>query len=110
AFLVRLPLWVLRHTLYRVRVVGAENIPATGPALLVANHVSHIDALIVLAAQRRKVRFLIWAPFMGVPFLRVVLRLARVIPVDPTSGPRAIVRSLRAASEALARGEVVCIF
>src|SRR5262245_43106061 len=72
-FLVRLPLWILRHTLYRVQAHGAENIPAAGPVLLVANHVSHIDALIVLSAQRRRIRFLIWAPFLGVPFLRVVL-------------------------------------
>lgn len=109
-FLVRLPLWILRHTLYRLHVVGADNVPATGPALLVCNHVSHIDALLVVAAQRRKIRFLIWAPYLGVPFLRVILRLLKVIPVDSTAGPRAIVQSLRTASEALAQGEVVCIF
>jgi acyl-[acyl-carrier-protein]-phospholipid O-acyltransferase/long-chain-fatty-acid--[acyl-carrier-protein] ligase len=109
-FLVRLPLWVLRHTLYRVHIHGAENIPKTGPALLVSNHVSHIDALLVLAAQKRQIRFLIWAPFLGVPFLRWALRLAKVIPVNSAAGPRAIVQSLRTAGEALARGEVVCIF
>src|SRR5205085_11778945 len=72
-FLVRLPLWLLRHTLYRLHVHGADNVPTTGPALLVCNHVSHIDALLVLAAQRRQVRFLIWAPYLGVPLLRWVL-------------------------------------
>src|SRR6202011_3080872 len=55
-------------------------------------------------------RFVIWAPFTRVPFLRVLLRLDRVIPIDSTAGPRAIVHSLRAASEALGKGEVVCIF
>ena len=110
AFLVRLPLWILRYTLYRVNAHGLENIPATGPALLVCNHVSHIDALLVLAAQKRKIRFLIWAPYLGVPFLRWLLRLAKVIPVNSAAGPRAIVQSLRTAGEALARGEVVCIF
>lgn len=108
--LVRFPLWLLRHSLYRVHVHGLENLPATGPALLVSNHVSHIDAILILAAQKRRVRFLIWAPYLGVPFLRWLLRLARVIPIDGGAGPRAIVASLRAAGEALAQGDVVCIF
>ena len=109
-FLVRVPLWLLAHSVYRLRVHGAQSIPATGPALLVSNHVSWIDALILLASTRRRVRFVIWAPFLGVPVLRLILRLARVIPIDSRSGPRAIIRSLRAASAALAKGEVVCIF
>ena len=109
-FLVRLPLWILRHTLYRLHVQGVEHIPETGPALLVCNHVSHIDALLVLAAQSRTIRFLIWAPYMGMPVLRWILRLGKVIPVNSAAGPRAIVQSLRTASEALANGEVVCIF
>jgi acyl-[acyl-carrier-protein]-phospholipid O-acyltransferase / long-chain-fatty-acid--[acyl-carrier-protein] ligase len=108
--LVRFPLWILRHTLYRLEVVGVEHIPDTGPALFVSNHVSHIDALLVLAAQQRRIRFLIWAPFLGVPFLRLILRLAKVIPVISAAGPRAIVQSLRTASAALANGEAVCIF
>jgi acyl-[acyl-carrier-protein]-phospholipid O-acyltransferase/long-chain-fatty-acid--[acyl-carrier-protein] ligase len=109
-FLVRLPLWLLTHTIYRLRAHGAEHIPVKGPALLVSNHVSYIDALIILAAQKRRVRFLVWAPFMGVPGLRWVLRLMHVIPIQGTSGPRAIIQALRAASDALAAGEVVCIF
>lgn len=109
-FLVRLPLWILTHTIYRVRLYGLENIPATGPALLVANHVSFIDAFLIMTATRRPVRFLIWAPFLGVPGLRVILRMAHVIPIQGTGGPRAIIQALRTASEALAAGELVCIF
>jgi acyl-[acyl-carrier-protein]-phospholipid O-acyltransferase/long-chain-fatty-acid--[acyl-carrier-protein] ligase len=56
------------------------------------------------------VRFLVWAPFMGVPGLRVLLKIADVIPIQGSSGPRAIMQALRTASEALAAGEVVCIF
>jgi len=108
--LVRLPLWILSHTLYRLRVYGCENVPAHGPALLVCNHVSHIDALLVLAAQRRRIRFVIWAPYLRVPGLRWLLRMANVIPIDNSSGPRAIIHSLRNASAALEHGEVVCIF
>src|SRR5207302_3959 len=80
--LVRLPLWLLRHTLYRLHAHGADHVPQRGAALLVCNHVSHIDALLVLAAQKRQIRFLIWAPYLGVPLLRWVLRLAKVIPVN----------------------------
>ena len=110
ALLGRFPLWILRHTLYRVHIHGAENIPATGPALIVSNHVSHIDALLIMLAQKRKIRFIVWAPFLGVPLLRWILRLARVIPIDGSAGPRAIIQALRQASDALAAGDVVCIF
>jgi acyl-[acyl-carrier-protein]-phospholipid O-acyltransferase/long-chain-fatty-acid--[acyl-carrier-protein] ligase len=108
--LVRLPLWVLKHTLYRLRVHGLENLPAQGPALLVCNHVSHLDALLLLAAQKRRIRFTVWAPYLRTPGLRWLLRLANVIPVDSSSGPSAILQSLREAGDALARGEVVCVF
>src|SRR5207245_1301218 len=108
--LVRVLLWLPAHLLYRARVFGRENIPATGGALLVCNHVSFIDAFLVFLAQRRVVRFLGWAPYTRVPGLRWLLKLARVIPIDGHGGPRSIVRSLRAASAALANGELVCIF
>jgi acyl-[acyl-carrier-protein]-phospholipid O-acyltransferase/long-chain-fatty-acid--[acyl-carrier-protein] ligase len=103
-------LWLPAHLLYRIRVIGREHVPATGPALFVCNHVSFIDAFLVFLAQPRLVRFLIWAPFTKVPGMRWFLRLAHVIPIDGSGGPRAIVQSLRMASEALAKGDVVCIF
>lgn len=107
---IRTVCWVLAHTVYRMDIRGRRNIPATGPALLVCNHVSFIDALLLFTAQRRTVRFIIWAPFLHVPVLRLLLRLARVIPIDSKAGPRAIIQSLRLASEALEKGELVCIF
>ncbi len=108
--LIRLLLWLPAHLLYRIRVFGAENIPPRGPALFVCNHVSFIDAFLVFLAQRRLVRFVIWAPYTRLPGVGLLLRLARVIPIDGSAGPRAIVRSLRAAGTALKNGEVVCIF
>jgi acyl-[acyl-carrier-protein]-phospholipid O-acyltransferase/long-chain-fatty-acid--[acyl-carrier-protein] ligase len=111
ALFVRLPLWLLRHTVYRLRVHGLENLPATGPALLVCNPVNHLDALLLLAAQRRRIRFVVWAPRPGPWWLRPLLRLANVVPIDTAEeGPRGIIQSLRAAGDALARGEVVCLF
>lgn len=107
---VRLLLWLPAKLLYRIQVHGQEFVPTTGPALIVCNHVSWIDALLVFLAQRREIRFLMWAPFTRVPGLRVLLKLARIIPIDGSAGPRAIVQALKAASECLSQGDVVCIF
>jgi acyl-[acyl-carrier-protein]-phospholipid O-acyltransferase/long-chain-fatty-acid--[acyl-carrier-protein] ligase len=108
--LVRVLLFLPAHLLYRIRVFGLENIPSQGPALLVCNHVSFIDAFLVFLAQKRLVRFVIWAPYTRLPGLGFLLRLARVIPIEGSAGPRAIIQSLRAASTALSNGQVVCIF
>lgn len=103
-------LWVLIHFLYRIKLVNVENVPATGPALLVCNHVSFMDGLIIWLNLRRRSRFIIWAPFTKMPGLRLLLWLARVIPIDASVGPRSIARALREASDALAKGELVGIF
>ena len=63
------------------RIATPTVFPATGPVLFVANHVSHIDAGLILAAQKRRVRFVIWAPYMRIPVLRLLLRWAGVIPI-----------------------------
>jgi len=107
---VRAFLWLLTRTVYRLRVVGLENVPKTGGALLVCNHLSFIDWLLLLAAQPRFIRFLIYAPYANLWGFRHLLRWARVIPIDGSGGPRAILKALRAASDALAAGELVCIF
>lgn len=109
-FFVRVPLWFITHIFYRIKAHGVENIPKTGAVLLVSNHVSHIDAGLIVAPQKRKIRFLIWAPFLKVPILGWLLKMAKVIPIRGSSGPRALINSLRTASEALAKGELVCIF
>jgi acyl-[acyl-carrier-protein]-phospholipid O-acyltransferase/long-chain-fatty-acid--[acyl-carrier-protein] ligase len=107
---VRAFLWLVTHTVYRVRVVGRENVPARGGALLVCNHLSFIDWLLLLAAQPRFVRFLVYGPYAQAWGLRHLLRWGKAIPIDGTSGPRAIVKALRTAADALAAGELVCIF
>lgn len=107
---LRMFLWLVTRTIYRVRIAGVENIPANGPALLVCNHVTYIDWLLLLAAQKRFIRFVIFAGWARRWGLRHLLRWANVIPIDAGAGPRAIVQSLHAASDALKRGELVCIF
>jgi acyl-[acyl-carrier-protein]-phospholipid O-acyltransferase/long-chain-fatty-acid--[acyl-carrier-protein] ligase len=108
--LVRIFLWIIAHTVYRLRVRGTENIPATGPALLVCNHVSYFDWLFLTIAQKRVIRFVIFAGWTKRFGLRHLLKWAGVIPIDKSGGLRSIVQSLRQASEALQRGELVCIF
>ncbi len=107
---VRLVAWIPVRLLYRMRIYGPEVIPPTGPVLLVCNHVSYIDAFLVFMAQKRPIRFVMWAPYLRLPGLRILLRLAQAIPIDGSAGPRAIVQSLRLAGEALANGDAVCIF
>ncbi|HVS39514.1 MAG TPA: 1-acyl-sn-glycerol-3-phosphate acyltransferase, partial [Gemmataceae bacterium] len=103
-------LWTIAHSIYWVRVIGRRNVPSRGAALLVCNHVSYVDWLLLMATQRRFIRFVVWAGWTKKWGLRHLLRWAGCIPIDGASGPRAIVKSLRAASDALARGEMVCIF
>jgi len=102
--------WIILKLLYRVRVVGKEHVPTSGPALIVCNHVSWLDGLFIYVNAPRRVRFLVWAPYLKTPFLRWLLKLGRVIPISSDGGPRQIVEAIRHASEALRRGEVVGIF
>jgi acyl-[acyl-carrier-protein]-phospholipid O-acyltransferase / long-chain-fatty-acid--[acyl-carrier-protein] ligase len=107
---VRWALTLFVRLFYRMRVIGQENIPAEGPALLVCNHVSYIDWILLLVAQRRVIRFVVFAGWTQTFFIRHLLRWGKVIPIDASSGPRAIVKSLQAAGEALGCGDLVCIF
>ena len=109
-WLLRIFLWFVTHSVYWLRVLGRSNVPSQGAALLVCNHVSYVDWLLLMASQRRFIRFVVWAGFTKTWGLRRVLQWGSCIPIDGAGGPRAVVKSLRAASDALARGELVCIF
>lgn len=105
---IRFFLWVLVKTLFRIRVVNPQNMPARGGALLVSNHVSHIDGILIEAAMPRETRFLIWKPYFELPALNWFLKRIHAIPV--AEAPRDAVQSIRAARQALADGQAVCIF
>ena len=62
-FLVRFVLWMATHTLFKIRIVGQENVPFRGPALLVANHMSHVDGFLISACVQRFIRFMVWKPY-----------------------------------------------
>ena len=108
-YFVRFVVWLLTNTLYRIRVVGAENIPLQGPALLVCNHVSFVDALLVGAPLPRFVRFMLHREYYDLKSLNWFFRLMRSIPVS-ANNRRDIVESLKRARNELEKGHVVCIF
>ncbi|MEE9226826.1 MAG: acyl-[ACP]--phospholipid O-acyltransferase [Acidobacteriota bacterium] len=109
AFL-RLCLILLTHTFYRLTVLGRNNLPEKGGALLVPNHVSFVDGLFVLASTDRPVRFLIDSDYFHNPFLRPFVKALGAIPISASKGPREILRAFRKAGEYLDAGDMVCIF
>ncbi|MHC4452267.1 MAG: AMP-binding protein, partial [Planctomycetota bacterium] len=109
AFL-RLIVFLYTHTLYRVTVRGAVHVPTKGGVLLTPNHVSTMDGLYLVASLDRPVRFVVEQEQYNRRFLRPLLKMAGAIPVSSNGSPKATMRALRAASEALDNGEVVCIF
>jgi acyl-[acyl-carrier-protein]-phospholipid O-acyltransferase/long-chain-fatty-acid--[acyl-carrier-protein] ligase len=108
--MVRLILWCATHSLYRLRVEGRENIPHTGGALLVANHMSFVDALFLIASTDRAIRFLIFKDIYDLPFIKPFASIIRAIPISSQLRPREMLQSLREASNAIRSGELVCIF
>jgi acyl-[acyl-carrier-protein]-phospholipid O-acyltransferase / long-chain-fatty-acid--[acyl-carrier-protein] ligase len=107
---VRLILWAVTHTFYRLRVEGRENIPERGGALLVANHLSFVDALLLIASTDRPIRFLIFKDIYELPFVTPFASLIRAIPISSQLRPREMLQSLREASHTIRSGELVCIF
>jgi acyl-[acyl-carrier-protein]-phospholipid O-acyltransferase/long-chain-fatty-acid--[acyl-carrier-protein] ligase len=106
-FLIRFSLWLLTHTVYRVHIVGKENVPFRGPALLVCNHLSHVDGLLVGACVQRFVRFLVYRQYSDHWALYGLLKLLKTIPIE---AGREALASLERARNELQDGHVVCIF
>jgi len=107
---LRVLLWIFSRLLYRVKVLGPGNVPAQGGALMVSNHVSYVDMLLILASTRRSVRFLIAEEVCALWFLKPLLRLFRVIPLPPELSQRELVKTLHKAANLIRAGEVVGIF
>jgi acyl-[acyl-carrier-protein]-phospholipid O-acyltransferase/long-chain-fatty-acid--[acyl-carrier-protein] ligase len=108
-FLIRFSLWLLTHTFYRIRIVGQEHVPFRGPALLVCNHLSHIDGFLVGACVQRFIRFMVYRPYYETAGIHWLLRKMNAIPVAAGSR-RDVVESLARARAELQSGHVVCIF
>ena len=108
--LLRFVLWFLTRTVYRIRVLGADNIPARGGALFVSNHLSLADGMLLLASTDRKVRFMVYKAHYELPWIKPFARILGVIPISSEQRPREMLKSLQAASDAIKNGEIVCIF
>src|SRR5262245_43677726 len=108
--LLRFVLWLLTRTIYRVRVLGRENIPGKGGALFVCNHLSFVDALFLIASTDRHVRFMMFSGIYELPYVQPFARILGAIPISSEQRPREMLKSLQTASEAIRAGEVVCIF
>lgn len=103
--------WLLVRSAYRLEVSGIERIPRDGAALLVCNHVSYVDTIVVTAACPRPIRWVIDHRIYALPVLRVLFRMLRAIPIARgTENPAMLARAYDAIAQALARGEVVGLF
>ena len=110
-FLMRFIIWMLVHTVYRMRQRGLEHVPKEGPAVLVCNHVSFVDALVVAAACRRPVRFVMDHAIFKMPILSFVFRTGRAIPIaSKKEDPRITEAAFDEVARALGEGDLVCIF
>ncbi|WP_264406706.1 MFS transporter [Vibrio owensii] len=110
-FTQRFVSYLLSHCLYRVSVTGRQHIPEQGAALIVANHVSYVDALILMGTSTRPVRFVMDKSISELPVLKYVFRHAGVIPIcSPRKCTETYKRAFEHIEQALNNDEVVCIF
>jgi len=111
-FLMRFLSWVMVRGLYRLRLHGIEaNVPDEGAALIVCNHVSYMDALILSATIPRPVRFVMYYKIFNIPVMRWIFRTAKAIPIaGAREDPALMQAAFDEVDKALADGELVCIF
>jgi len=105
-FIVRM----FSRLIYRIRVDGLENVPPSGGAVLVANHVSWLDGVLLLLVCPRPVRMIGYADYVNAPIIGRLARLFGVIPIKAEEGRASVGRSLQAARQAVESGDLVCIF
>lgn len=110
-YMARFVVWLLTHSLYRVRHDNLGAIPEQGPAILVCNHVSFMDPPLILGAVKRPVRFVMAHTIFYNPIFSFIFRLVGAIPIAPRREDEAIYnRAFERIEDYLARGEIVCIF
>ena len=110
-FTMRFMIWLLSHSMYRVEHRDLERIPDEGPALLVCNHVSFVDALLIGGAVRRPIRFVMYYKIFRLPVLNFIFRTAGAVPIAGRSeDPQVYEQAFKRIAQYLADGELVCIF
>jgi 1-acyl-sn-glycerol-3-phosphate acyltransferase len=110
-YLLRFIAWAMAHFMYRFRVAGEDSIPPAGPGVLVCNHVSFVDAILLKAASPRPIYFMMDHRIFRIPVLGAIFRLAKAIPVAPRSeDPAAYEQAFEAAARVLREGDLLGIF
>ena len=110
-FLMRFLAWLLIHSIYRLEKSGLENIPEKGPAMLVSNHVSFVDPVVILGASARPIRFVMDHRIFHTPILSFFFRTGKAIPIAPAKqDPKMLDAAYDEVSRALRNGELVAIF
>jgi len=110
-FLMRFLAWLLVHTFYRVRVEGLDNVPEHGACVIVCNHVSYVDAVVIAASVRRPIRFVMDHRIFAVPVLSFLFRTMRTIPIASARDDQALKdKAFDDVRRALEAGEIVGIF
>ncbi len=110
ATLLRCINWIVSRTIYNMKVKGMENVPKSGGALLVCNHLAYIDPMLILASLEREVRFLMYRPIYRKFGINLLARTMKVIPISTDDGPKELIKSFQRTRKALQNGELVCIF
>jgi len=110
-FLLRFIAWILINVLYRIRIRGMDAVPDEGAALLVCNHISYVDALVVLGSVPRPVRFVMYYKIFDMPVAKQVFRWAKAIPIaGAKEDPVLMEKAFEEVSRELKDGNLVCIF
>jgi 1-acyl-sn-glycerol-3-phosphate acyltransferase len=110
-FLMRFIVWLLIHSVYRLKKEGIEHIPEEGAAVIVCNHVSFVDALVIMAASPRPIRFVMDHQIFRIPVLNFVFREGRAIPIAPAKeDPALLDKAYDEVAQALEAGDLVGIF
>lgn len=110
-FLMRFVAWIITNTLYRIRTTGTEHIPLDGPAIVVCNHVSFVDALVIGGSIRRPIRFVMWYKIFEMPFMNFLFKNAKAIPIASAKEDEEILaKAFEQIDQELADGNLVCIF
>ena len=109
-FMLRFVILTVGHLFYRVRISGAENIPERGPALLLCNHVSAIDSILVSACTSRQIRFLLYDQYFSLPLLGFIARMTGFFKVPSGRKAKSLAVVLQNIRSHLAGGGLVCVF
>ena len=109
-FLVRFITLFIARICYRIKIVNPEKVPVSGGVMIIANHASWVDAVLISAAQTRRVRFVMDRDVYRTWWLHPIFKLMQVIPISQNDPPKKIVASLKEARAAMDEGYIVCVF